>query len=281
LNLVGEEQGAVQGAFFKISSLNLHNFSTICCYHQDQITGTKHIPSSMETKMKKWILITAAVMFAAGLAMGGAYIALAQSSNLPALFGSFGGWMHGQAFTSTVPFGPGMMRGWGYGQGYTGTVPFGPGMMRGWDYDEGYTGTVPFGPGLMMVPGGVHEQVWTAVAQQLDLTYDQLQAELRTKTLAQLAQDKSVSLETLKNAAKTAWTNGINQLVEQGKLTREQADWMLQRMDAADWPMFGNGQGFGPGPNECGGMGGPQGFGPRGQGFGRGRIMPFFGGRQG
>jgi hypothetical protein len=194
--------------------------------------------------------------------------------------------MHSQAFTGTVPFGPGgMMRGWGSGQAFTDTVPYGRGpMMGGWGSGQPFTGTLPFGPGLMMAPGGVHEQVWTAIAKELGLTYDQLQAELKTKTLVQLTQEKGVSLDTLKNVAKTAWTDGINQLVQQGKLTREQADWMLQRMDATGWPMFGGGQGFGPGPNGCPMMDDDdqpgQGFGPRGQGP-RGRMMPFFGGRQG
>ncbi len=204
--------------------------------------------------MKKWILIAAAVMFAAGLVLGSAYVAWAQGNELPTpLSGT--GWM-----------GRGMMS---YSQPFTGTMPFGRGPMMGGG--QLYTGTLPLGPGLMMTPGSVHEQMWTAVAQQLGLTYDQLQTELGTKTLAQLAQEKNVSLDALKNVAKTAWTNAINQLVQQGKLTREQADWMIQRMDAMGWPMFGNAQGWGP--DGCGMMGRPQ-----GQGF-RGRGMPF-GGRQ-
>lgn len=202
--------------------------------------------------MNKWILITAAVMLAAGLILGSAYVAWAQGGNPPTPF-SGPGWM-----------GRGMMS---YGQPFTGTMPFGRGPMMGGG--QPYTGTLPFGPGLMMAPGGVHEQMWTAVAQQLGLTYDQLQTELRTKTLAQLAQEKNVSLDTLKGIARTAWTNGVNQLVQQGKLTREQADWMIQRMDAMGWPMFGNAQGLGPGG--CGMLGRPQ-----GQGF-RGRMMPFGG----
>ncbi len=248
--------------------------------------------------MKKWVFITAAVMFAAGLALGGAYVALAQGRTppTPPFGGSFGpgmmrgwgysqgfsgtvpmgpgmmrGWSNGQGYTGTVPFGPGRMRGWNFGQGYTGTVPMGPGMMRGWSFGQGYTGTVPFGPGMMgylrdemMGPGGVHEQVWTAVAQRLGLTYGQLQNELRTKTLAQLAQEKGVSLETLQSVAQDAWEAAINTLVEQGKLTREQADWMIQHMDQAGFPMMG--LGFGQGPCN-GGTWGPQGLPLRGPGM--------------
>jgi hypothetical protein len=81
-----------------------------------------------------------------------------------------------------------MMRGYGYGEPFTGTVPFGRGPMLG----QGGQGSPLYG--TMMLPGGVHEQVWTAVAQELGLNYDQLQTELKTKTLAQLAQEKDVTL---------------------------------------------------------------------------------------
>jgi hypothetical protein len=186
--------------------------------------------------MKKWIVVTAAVMFAAGLVGGGAYVALAQGNTLPIPFGGSGpsGWM-----------GRGMMG--NYGQAFTGTVPFGRGgMVRGWGSSQPFTGTAPFGPGAMMTPSGVYEQAWTAIAQELGLTFDQLQIELRTKTLAQLAEAKGVKLEKLQEVAQTAHKAALNKLVEEGKLTREQADWMIQRMDATGYPMSGQGRGFGP-----------------------------------
>jgi hypothetical protein len=130
---------------------------------------------------------------------------------------------------------------------------------------------------VMMAPGGVHEQVWTAVAKELDLTYDQLQAELRTKTLEQLAQEKDVKLDQLQEAAQAAWKAGGDKLVEEGKLTREQADWMIQHMDSVGFPNLGLGRGWGPchdnddlGPQGQGNA--PQGFGFRG-GRGRGPGM--------
>jgi len=186
--------------------------------------------------MKKWIVVTAAVMFAAGLVLGGAFVALAQGNTPPIPFGGSGpsGWM-----------GRGM-RG-NYGLAFTGTVPFGRGgMVRGWGYSQPLTGTAPIGPGVMMTPGGVHEQAWTAIAKELGLTYDQLQAELETKTLAQLAEAKDVKLEKLQEVAQTAHKAALNKLVEEGKLTREQADWMIQRIDATGYPMSGPGRGFGP-----------------------------------
>jgi hypothetical protein len=210
--------------------------------------------------MKKWILITAVVMFAAGLILGGAYVAVAQGNTPPTPFSSPGGWM-----------GRGMM-GY-YNQSFTGTVPFGPGgMMRGRGYSQPFTGTEPFGSGIMMAPGGIHEQVWTAVAQELGLTYEQLQTELGTKTLAQLAQEKNIKLDKLQETGQAAWKAGINKLVEEGKLTREQADWMIERMGTADLQMFGQGRGLGPCHDDDDNSG-PQGRGnaPQGFGFGGGR----------
>jgi len=221
--------------------------------------------------MKKRILITAAVMLAAGLVLGSAFVALAQGGAPPTPFSGPGAWM-----------GRGMMS-WDQGQAYTSTVPFGRGgMMRGWGYGKPFTGTVPYGPGTMGAWGGpmsdMHTEIGPAVAKELGLTYDQLQAELSTKTLEQLAQDKGVKLEKLQEVAQSAWKTEINELVEAGTLTREQADWMIQRMDTAGLGMM-FGQGRGLGPCGCGGAfggpkdpGAPQRFGPRG-GRGRGPGM--------
>jgi antitoxin component of RelBE/YafQ-DinJ toxin-antitoxin module len=163
-----------------------------------------------------------------------------------------------------------------YGQAYTGTVPFGRGgMMHGWGYSQSVTGTVPFGRGAMMAPDGVHEQVMTAVAKELGLTYDELQTALQTKTLAQIAEDEGVELEKLQQVAQDAWKAAIEKLVTEGKLTREQADRMLQRMDAAGFPMFGQGRGLGPCFDDDDGNWGPQGQNSAPQEFG------FRGGRGG
>jgi hypothetical protein len=216
--------------------------------------------------MKKWIVMTAVVMFATGLFLGGAYVTLAQGNTPPIPFSAPGtsGWM-----------GRGMMG--NYGQAFTGTVPFGRGgMMRGWSYNQPLTDTAPIGPmaGAMMAPGGAHEQVWAAIAQELGMTYDQLQTELRTQTLAQLAESKGVKLDKLQEVAQAAHKAELNKLVEEGKLTREQADWMIQRMDTAGSPLFGQERGGEP----CHGYDGdddadPQGFGPRGGRGGRPGMM--------
>jgi hypothetical protein len=143
----------------------------------------------------------------------------------------------------------------GYTCPMSGTLPFG-GMMGGMHGMMGrsgmhgmmggtYTGTMPM-HGYMMNAGGMHEQIWTAIAEELGMTYAELNAAVQGgQTVAQLAQAKGVSLAELKTAALNALQTSFADLVEQGVLTQEQADWMLDHMD--DMPMFNFEQGFGPG----------------------------------
>jgi hypothetical protein len=170
------------------------------------------------------------------------------------------------------PMGAGMM---GYTDAYTGTMPM-------WGMMHNYTGTMPFRGGMMggnpgamrdamMAAGGMHEQVMTAVATRLGMTYDQLTTALQNgQTIAQIADAKGVSLEALQQVANTARTSALNQLVQQGVITREQADWMLDRMD--DMPMFdlGAGNGACPGLQPNGAQ--PGGYGPGMMGGGRGMM---------
>jgi hypothetical protein len=159
------------------------------------------------------------------------------------------------------PMGAGMMQ--GYTGPYTGTMPM-------WGMMHNYTGTMPF-HGSMMAAGGMHEQVMTAVATRLGTTYDQLITALQNgQTIAQLADAKGVSLEALQQVANTARANALNQLVQQGVITREQADWMLDRMDAM--PMFGLGAGNGPCPGQQPNGAQPSGHGPGMMGGGRGMM---------
>jgi len=212
--------------------------------------------------MKKWLLVTAAVMLAVGLLLGSAFAALAQGGDPPQAFGGLG------------LMGRGMM---GNRYAYTGTVPFGRGGMMGNWANRPFTGTLSYGPMSDVIMGaeGVHEQVWTGIAKTLGLSYDQLQTELKTKTLAQLAQEKNVTLETLQSVATGITKSGLNQLVEQGELTREQADAMLQRMDVMGNGMFGAGRCGG----QCGAFGAPQNQGTPQTPRGRGGMMR--GGRMG
>ena len=102
--------------------------------------------------------------------------------------------------------------------------------------------------GFRGCPPGDHE--W--LAEQLGLTADELQAELEAgKTIAELAEEKGVDLDA---ARIEGMKERIQQAVEDGTMTQEQADWMLQGLE----------QGFMPGGRDFG-------FGGRGghfRGFG-------------
>jgi hypothetical protein len=137
----------------------------------------------------------------------------------------------------------------GYTCPMSGTMPYG---IRGGMMGRGGMGGAMMGGnhtqmhGAMLGANGMHEQVWTVLAKELGLTYEQLtQAVQNGQTIAQLAEAKGVSLDELKTAAKNAHQAALVDLVEQGVITQEQADGMLDRMD--DMPMFNFDQGFGPG----------------------------------
>ena len=123
------------------------------------------------------------------------------------------------------------------GRGMMGRGMMGQGMMGG-NHAQMH--------GAMMAAGGMHEQVWTAVAKKLGMTYAELNTATQNgQTVAQLAQAKSVSLDELKTAALAAMRTSFADLVKQGVMTQQQADEMLDRM--GDMPMFNFDQGFGPG----------------------------------
>jgi hypothetical protein len=159
-------------------------------------------------------------------------------------------------FSGTTQMGRGAMGGRGM---MNGQAP--GGMMSG-----NYTNTVPL-RGTMMGANGMHEQVMTAVAQKLGLTYAELNTALQNgQTVAQLAQAKGVSLDALKAVALAAMKASFADLVKQGVMTQAQADAMLDRMD--DMPMFNFEQGTGPG------MKGGQGMMGGGRGMMGGRGVP-------
>ncbi len=214
--------------------------------------------------MKKVLII--AVTIVAVIALGNVVLASAQGGTLP--------WQSNGVCPA------------GYTCPLSGTAPYG-GMMGGYRMMGGYgtyTGTLPGGMlgmhNAMMGANGMHEQVWTAVAQKLGLTYAELNTALQNgQTVAQLAQAKGVSVAALKTAALDAMKTSFADLVKQGVMTQEQADWMLDHMD--DMPMFNFEQGFGPGmtlapglrPGASTGVGGrvPGGM-MRGRGMMGGRV---------
>jgi hypothetical protein len=129
-------------------------------------------------------------------------------------------------------------------QGPTPTPHAKPGIMGG--------GMGWFGFGM----GG--QQGWAAfdaAAKALGMTPDELFNELHSgKTLADVEKEKNVDAQTVANAVaavrKDAVSKAIEQAVTDGRITRAQADWLLQGLNQGwlgrGFGGFGHG-GFGPG----------------------------------
>jgi hypothetical protein len=98
------------------------------------------------------------------------------------------------------------------------------------------------GPRFGMGPGGGHGMFgWggpqnspiAIAAEKLGMTREELIAELQAgKTVADVAKEKDVALETIVEAIMAPRAERLAQLVTDGKLTQEQADTMLATMRA-------------------------------------------------
>lgn len=93
---------------------------------------------------------------------------------------------------------------------------------------------------------------YDAVAQALGLTPVELFTELHSgKTIEDIATARGVDLQKVKdayNAARLAEEKaGIEQAVKDGRITQEQADWMLQGLEQGWMPMGRGGRGHGRG----------------------------------
>jgi len=126
-------------------------------------------------------------------------------------------------------------------------VPFGE-HGGGWGGFVRYSGGR--GRGGFGWAGGGQWTMFDTAAEALGLTPEEYFAELHAgKSLAEIAEEQGVEVEAVKDAMNAArgeaMQQGIEQAVEDGSMTQEQADWMLEGLE--------------------------QGFLPRGRGFGRGR----------
>lgn len=106
--------------------------------------------------------------------------------------------------------------------------------------------------------GQFHEAFWTmydAVAEALGLTPEELFGELHGgKSVAEVAEEQGVELEAIHEALEEARVEArkqaIEQAVENGRLTQEQADWMVEGLEQGFVPGGrgpGRGRGFRPG----------------------------------
>jgi hypothetical protein len=135
-------------------------------------------------------------------------------------------------------------------------------------------GRLPWGGGMGCLSG----RSWgnfDAMAKALNLEPTQLFEKLHDgQTLADIAKEQGVDLTKVQEAANAervqAMKDAIAQAVKDGKITQEQADWMLKGLEQG---YLGKGRGFG---FEFGGMGGR---GMRGFHGDRGMMRGFGGGQ--
>jgi len=113
-----------------------------------------------------------------------------------------------------------------------------------------------FGRGMF---GGVRGGQWTmfdTAAEALGLTPEELFAELHAgKSLDEVAEEQGVDIEAVQDAMSAArgeaMRQAIEQAVEDGNMTQEQADWMLEGLEKGFTPMdrgLGRGRGWGGRP---------------------------------
>ncbi len=105
-----------------------------------------------------------------------------------------------------------------------------------------------YGPGMMGQGPGTMAQyrdvMHAAVAEALGMTVEELNAAMAQGTMMwQLAEERGVAFEDVIAAKQAARAGTLTQLVEDGVITQEQADWMGSRMQSR---LQGNG-GYGPG----------------------------------
>ncbi len=107
-----------------------------------------------------------------------------------------------------------------------------------------------------------------AAAKALGMTADELSTQLwGGETLSSLADKAGVDLQDVRDAVNAACLEAqkaaIQQAVEDGDLTQEHADWLLEGLEKGFWGggMSGFGMGFGPGRGGFHGHGGFGGFG--------------------
>jgi len=117
-------------------------------------------------------------------------------------------------------------------------------------------GTPGYGWNMHGMMGGNRQgdTTWTAVADALGIDVNTLFTELQSgRTLAQIAEERDVDVQTVYDATLTTMTDHMNAMVEAGYITQAQADTQLtwMRDNIAQMPMF-SASGFGPCP--MGGM---------------------------
>ncbi|HXF86395.1 MAG TPA: hypothetical protein VNK49_13500 [Anaerolineales bacterium] len=129
-------------------------------------------------------------------------------------------------------------------------------------YAQEPVNTLQHGRGPGWHGSGLSDAELEAVAKVLGMTTDEVLSALQSgKTLLDLANEKGVAIEDVQAALQAVrvaeMRDAIAQAVEDGTMTQEKADWLLEGLDKG---FIGGGDGLGWG----------RGWGMRGLGFGRG-----------
>jgi hypothetical protein len=141
--------------------------------------------------MKKWLIGAGVAVAAIGLVVGGAAFAASRSAGTAA---------RGAAAYSQAPFMGGRMGAFQAG-----------------------------GMGVRGLGGQLHDYVFLAVAESLSLSVDELEAKLADgQDLSAIAQEQGLAEDELPALLEEARTSALAAAVEDGVLTKEQADWMSQ-----------------------------------------------------
>lgn len=131
-----------------------------------------------------------------------------------------------------------------------------PKVVLGWR--SGGRGKGGFGGGIFGWERTDQWLVFDAAAEALGLTPEELFTELHAgKSLEEIAEEQGVDIEAVQDAMNASRTEArrqaIEQAVEDGRITQEQADWMLEGLDkgySLGGRGFGHG-GRGPGGRAC------------------------------
>jgi len=138
--------------------------------------------------------------------------------------------------------------GFAFAQQPTPTAPNGPGMMGG--RGGGMMGEDGYGP--------MHEVMQAAMAEALGITHEELEERLAAGDTAwTIAQEKGLTQEEFFTLMSEARNKAFDQLVADGTLTQEQADWMKSRMGTMMQNGYGDGTGGCMGNGVNGGRRGP------------------------
>ena len=106
------------------------------------------------------------------------------------------------------------------------------------------------GPGMFGWGGGGQWTMFDTAAEALGLTPEGLFTELHAgKSLEEIAGEQGVEMEAVQDALKAAQAEArrqaIEQAVEDGKMSQEQADWLLEGLEQGFFPGGRRGLGFG------------------------------------